>query len=360
MTLPVRVAVVDDSSFVRKALLRMFEHDSRVRIVGAASSGEELLENLAAWRPQVVTLDLSMPGLGGMATLDALMGRRPDLAVIVMSTFSVEGARRTLEALHRGALDFIDKREYSMVDFQTLRQVLLEKILALARAGGPGGGAEEHHGTGPVVDVSAQEDRPTPEPAAERPFAALVLAASTGGPPAVQRVLADLGPAVAVPVVVVQHMPPRFTAAFAERLNAILPLAVREARDGEALLPSTVYVAPGGLHLLVERDPAGLVASLRDDPAVRHRPSADVLFRSAAAALGPRALAVLLTGMGSDGAQGMTAVAEAGGWTVAQDEATSVVFGMPRAAIELGAAREVLPLAALGARLGHLLATGPS
>lgn len=363
---PARVAVVDDSSFMRKALVRMLERDSRVRIVGAAASGEELLAHLARWRPEVVTLDLSMPGMGGLATLDVLVERRPDVAVIVLSAFSEEGARRTVEALHRGALDFVDKREYSMVDFQALRQVLVEKILGLARQEGPRGPADEGGPTiapdpvaRPVLGEAGPEgagETPRVEPA--RAFDALVVAASTGGPPAIQRLLEDLGPSPGVPVLVVQHMPPKFTAAFAERLHTVLPVAVREARHGEALLPSTVYVAPGGSHLLVGRGESGLVACLAEHPQVRHRPSADVLFRSAAAVLGARTLAVLLTGMGCDGARGLAEVAATGGWTVAQDEATSVVYGMPRAAFELGAAREILPLGAMGARLGDLLAAG--
>jgi two-component system chemotaxis response regulator CheB len=358
MSAPVRVAVVDDSSFVRKALVRMLEGDERVRIVGVAASGEELLGRLAAWRPEVVTLDLSMPGLGGLATLDVLVERRPDVAVIVLSSFSLEGARRTLEALHRGALDFVDKREYSMVDFQALRQVLLDKILGLVRPAGAGRAAQERRG-GPPAAIAAPEGAVPPCAAGQaRGFDAVLLAASTGGPPALQRVLEDLGPAPGVPILVVQHMPPRFTTAFSERLNAVLPLAVREARNGEALLPSTVYVAPGGVHLLVDRGPRGLVARLAADPPLRHRPSADVLFRSGAAALGSHAVVGVLTGMGRDGARGMLEVAAAGGWTLAQDRETSVVYGMPRAAIEAGAAREVLPLGTFGGRIAHLLSAG--
>lgn len=367
---PARVVVVDDSSFMRKALVRMLEGDPRVRIMGAAASGEELLTHLSRWRPEVVTLDLSMPGMGGLATLDVLVERRPDVAVIVLSTFSEAGARRTVEALHRGALDFVDKREYSMVDFQALRQVLVEKILGLARRSEPRHSAQSpaqppastpapapsappHPGEA-APDTAGATPRIEPAPA----FDAVVVGASTGGPPAIQRLLEDLGPSPGVPVLVVQHMPPRFTAAFAERLHSVLALSVREARHGEALLPSMVYVAPGGMHLLVKRGEPGLTAWLEEDPPVRHRPSADVLFRSAASVLGARTLAVLLTGMGRDGARGLTEVAASGGWTVVQDEASSVVFGMPRAAIELGAACEVLPLHAIGARLGRLLAAG--
>ncbi|MFP3940459.1 MAG: chemotaxis protein CheB, partial [Thermoanaerobaculia bacterium] len=300
-------------------------------------------------------LDLSMPGMGGLAALDALVARRPQVAVIVLSTFSVEGARQTVEALHRGALDFVDKREYSMVDFRVLREVLLEKIRALTE-GGPDerdGPARKRPAAGPRV---RRAPPPEPEPDGGAADASLlVVGASTGGPPAVQRLLQDLGSRPGLPVCVVQHMPPAFTAAFAERLDAALPVAVRQARDGEALSPSTVYVAPGGRHLLIEARGEALVARLALDPPLPHRPSVDLLFRSAARAVGRRCCAVLLTGMGEDGARGLAAVSEAGGWTAVQDEASSVVFGMPRAALELGAAREILGLEALGARIRELL-----
>lgn len=362
----VRVAVVDDSSFVRKALVRMLEKVPEVRIVGGAASGEELLENLARWRPDVVTLDLSMPGMGGLATLDALVARRPDVAVIVLSTFSAEGARRTVEALHRGALDFVDKREYSMVDFRTLRQVLVEKIGALCGPGDAGaeprGGIEAPGLRAPAAPGRAREGRvarPEIRLGAFCDAEILVVGASTGGPPAIQRLLRDLGPRPGLPVCVVQHMPSAFTAAFAERLDAVLPVAVRQVRDGERLLASTVYVAPGGKHLLVEPGEDGLVARLVRDPPLPHRPSVDVLFRSVAAAAGRRCLALLLTGMGDDGARGLAEVARAGGWTGVQDEASSVVFGMPRVALKLGAAREVLALEAMGPRVAELLRGAP-
>jgi two-component system chemotaxis response regulator CheB len=357
---PLRVAVVDDSSFVRKAIARLLGGDPRVEVVGTAASGEELLAQLGLWRPDVITLDLAMPGMGGLATLDRIMADRPT-PVVILSTHSGEGAPQTIEALHRGAVDFIDKQRYSLVDFQALREVLLEKVLEVA----------------PMPD--AAEERPAAEerararersqggvPAAAeggaregmRPrFDLVVVGASTGGPPAVQRLLEDLGPAVPVPVTVAQHMPEGFTRAFAARLNAHLPLAVREAVDGEPLRPSAVYIAPSPFNLEIDRGEEGLravVGASRGEQG--HRPSVDRLFSSACSALGARVVAVLLTGMGRDGAAGMARLRQAGAFTVCQDEASSIVFGMPRAAVELRAAREILPLDRIGPLVRGLLA----
>ncbi len=348
----VRVAVVDDSSFIRMAVVRMLEGDERIRVVGTARSGEELIERLADWRPDVITLDLSMPGMGGLRTLDHIMSSRP-IPVIVLSGRSRGDAPLAIEALHRGAVDFVDKRRYSLVDFEALRDVLVHRILEVSghQAGNRGEpGVEES--TAP-----SQAPRAASRPSREREFEVVVIGASTGGPVAIQRVLADLGDFLPVPAVVAQHMPPGFTRAFAERLNSRLPLTVREAGDAEALLPATVYIAPAGRHLRIERRGAGLRTRLDAEPGAggSHLPSADFLFSSAASAARHAVLAVLLTGMGRDGARGMAELSAAGAYTLAQDEPTSVVWGMPRAAAELDAVRETLPLGDIGRRLRRLL-----
>jgi two-component system chemotaxis response regulator CheB len=345
----IRVAVADDSSFVRRAIARMLETETDLEVVGAAGSGEHLLEHLDAWAPDAVILDLSMPGLGGLATLDVLMERRP-VPVIILSTYSSRNAPLTLEALHRGAVDFVDKQRFSLVDFEALRRVLGEKIRQFAGVA--------------VVAVPASpapQAAPAPPEGPEKahlppPVEILLLGASTGGPPALERVLRDLGPHLPVPAVVAQHMPAGFTRAFAERLDACLEVGVREAVQGEILRPSTVYIAPGGKHLLVEwrgRELQSRIADLL--PQAQNTPSVDLLFGSACAAVGSRALAVLLTGMGRDGAAGMEELARAGAYTIAQDEASSIVYGMPGAAAAAGAVREELPLAQIGRRLRELL-----
>ncbi|MFQ5350183.1 MAG: chemotaxis-specific protein-glutamate methyltransferase CheB [Thermoanaerobaculia bacterium] len=348
--IPVRVAVVDDSSFIRMAVVRMLEEDERLRVVGTARSGEELIERLTDWRPDVITLDLSMPGMGGLRTLDYVMAHRP-MPVIVLSGRSRGDAPLAIEALHRGAVDFIDKRRYSLVDFDALREVLIHRILEVS-----GHHVETAERAEPPVARSTRPRGPF-RPPRRRDFKILVIGASTGGPVAIQRVLLDLGASLPVPAVVAQHMPPGFTRAFADRLNSRLSLTVREAGHAETLLPATVYIAPAGRNLSVERQGSSLRTRLDDESASvgSHLPSADLLFSSAARAARRAVLAVLLTGMGRDGARGMADLTSAGAFTLAQDEPTSVVWGMPRAAAELNAVRETLPLDGIGRRLRQLL-----
>jgi two-component system, chemotaxis family, protein-glutamate methylesterase/glutaminase len=352
---PIRLAIVDDSSFVRKALQRVLEDDPRLLIVGAAGTGEELLDKLSEWRPEVVTLDLSMPGLGGLATLDRLMATAP-LPVIILSTHSAKDAPLTIEALHHGAVDFIDKQEYSLVDFERLREVLLEKILAASSVMA----ASRSAGVDSISAMATIEPGSAPHSVAAAPgpgqFEIALIGASTGGPPAIQTVLEDIGATVPVPIAVVQHMPIGFTRAFAERLNAHLPLTVVEAGNGDRLEPGTVYVAPAGQHLSFRRTRAGVMTALSSHPKDHsHCPSVTVLFESAATVFGKRVVAVLLTGMGDDGATGMLALREAGAYTIAQDQASSVVYGMPAVARRLGAVRQELALSAIGRRVNDLL-----
>jgi two-component system chemotaxis response regulator CheB len=340
----VRVAVADDSSFIRRAVARMFEKEPAVRLVGSARSGEELLDQMADWQPDVVILDLSMPGMGGLSTLDRIMARRP-MPVIILSTHTRIGAPMTIEALHRGAVDFIDKQCYSLVDFEALRGVLLEKICQVT-------GSSRRALRG----AAASNPFPTRRVAAWTAPDLVVIGASTGGPPALEGILRDLGGDVPVPIAVVQHMPVGFTRAFAERLDSYLPLRVREAVSGEALQPGSVYIAPAGIHLRIIRQSDGLRALLDPQPDNSlHCPSVDVLFNSAGEAVGRRAVGVLLTGMGQDGAKGMAELARCGAYTIAQDEASCVVYGMPRAAVAAGGVCETLPLAHIGGRISRLL-----
>ena len=342
----IRVALADDSTFIRKALVRILDADERLEVVGTATCGEELLDHLAEWQPDVISLDLSMPGIGGLRTLDEIMSQRPT-PVIILSTHAREDAPLTIEALHRGAVDFIDKQRYSLVDFHSLSKILIERILEIAGAS---------NGSLPTDRPTPQRPRPIMREDRSTGHDLLIVAASTGGPMAIQQVLEGLGPNLAVPAVLIQHMPPDFTAAFADRLNNKLPFAIRHAEDGDLLLPGTAYVAPGGYQLLFEQRTQGLTAVLSEEHGnAAHRPSADPTLLSAAQVLGNRALAVILTGMGSDGALGVTTLARAGGYAIAQDRASSIVFGMPRAAIERGAVNEVLALSDIGPRLSGLL-----
>ena len=344
----VRVAVVDDSPFIRAAVRKMLGEDDRVRIAGEAANGEEILANLERWRPDVIILDLNMPGLDGLTTLDRILQTRPT-PVIVLSTHSGEGAPQALEALSRGAVDFVDKEAYSLIDFQRLRPVLLTKILEVA-GHAPGrprtpNSEEKASGGGDCATTTLSAEG----------IGLVVIGASTGGTIAIEEILRSLGGTIPAPIAIVQHMPAGFTGAFAERLNrSIDHVTVREASDGDPLMAGSVAIATGGLHMKIQAgaSPSVVLDTLPSD--VPHRPSVDVLFESAAATFGNRVLGVLLTGMGRDGARGMVALRAAGAHTIAQDEHSSVTYGMPRAARALGAVEESLPLEKIGPRVGDM------
>ncbi len=353
----VRIAIVDDSKFIREALRRLLQGEARVDLVGAAATGEELLSNLEGWKPDVITLDLAMPGMGGLATLDRIMAKRP-VPVIILSTHSGEGAPLTIEALSRGAVDFIDKEAYSLVDFQALREVLLAKICEVTDCEKRIGQGRHSPPSRRVADLSRAGEGVYA--AGEKCYDIVLLGASTGGPQAIERVLGDLNPHPAVPVAIVQHMPKGFTGAFADRLDRCLDIHVAEAADQEPLMAKCAYVAPAGRHLTIGKNGEQLTADLARSPkGLPHRPSVDVLFSSAAMSLGNRAIGVLLTGMGRDGAQGMVELARAGAYTIAQHGDSCVVNGMPQAAVALGAARAVVPLHDIGQHLKTLLSGHP-
>jgi two-component system chemotaxis response regulator CheB len=325
----------------------MLGEDGRVRIAGEAANGEEMLANLERWRPDVIILDLNMPGLGGLTTLDRILQARPT-PVIVLSTHSGEGAPQALEALSRGAVDFVDKEAYSLIDFQRLRPVLITKILEVAG-----------HAPGRPHPPNSEEASGGGHSAPTRLFAEgiglVVIGASTGGTIAIEAILGSLGGPIPAPIAIVQHMPAGFTRAFAERLNRSMDhVTVREASDGHPLTAGSVTIATGGLHMKIRAGtpPAGVLDTLPSD--VPHRPSVDVLFESAAGTLGNRVLGVLLTGMGRDGARGMVALRAAGAHTIAQDEHSSIIYGMPRAARAMGAVEESLPLEKIGPRVGDM------
>jgi len=344
----IRLAVVDDSAFVRKAIARMMQGESDVEIAGLAASGEELLAHLDDWNPTAITLDLSMPGMGGLATLDRILAWR-NVPVVILSGHSTRETPLAVEALSRGAADFVDKQEFSLVDFQGWRAVILEKLRTLTgrhperESRDPGAGRRSTH---PPRSLDYARD--------DASFGLIVIGASTGGPPAIERILESLD-APPVPIVIVQHMPAGFTAAFADRLNHRLPFPVEEVTHNRELIAGRVYIAPAGNHVRIRTRGNQLLASLAQFPETQHRPSVDVLFRSAIA-LAPRVVAVLLTGMGEDGAQGLAELHERGALTIAQDEASSIVYGMPRAAMELGAVSEQLALRDIAARLRNVLA----
>jgi len=335
----IRLAVVDDSTFVRKAVARMMERETDVTIVGVAACGEELLDKLDEWNPTAVTLDLSMPGIGGLATLDSILAWRR-IPVLILSGHSTREAPLAVEALSRGAADFISKEEFSLVDFQGFGGAIIRKLRALSEP-------EPEPQTREIVPVA----RPIPPSST---FDIVLVGASTGGPPAIEELLHSFPEPPPVSIVIVQHMPGGFTAAFAQRLNARLPFPVEEVAHNRTLRPGSVYIARSGTHLRIGRDDDQLLATLGRYPETQHRPSIDVLFRSAVP-IAHRVIAILLTGMGEDGARGMLELAAGGAMTIVQDEHSSVVYGMPRAAKELGAAVEQIGLSGIATRVRQLL-----
>lgn len=346
--MPIKVLVIDDSALIRKLLTEIIGSQGDMRVVGCAPDPYVAREMIKQLNPDVLTLDVEMPRMDGLEFLERLMRLRP-MPVIMISSLTESGSSITFRALELGALDFVTKPKLGIVGgLERYTEEIADKIRAAAQA----------------------RMRPTPRvlpprfdasavlPLAKRtPFATsekiICIGASTGGTEAIRAVLQTL-PADAPGIVVTQHMPPGFTRSFAERLDRMCAMQVREAEGGERILPGHVFIAPGDAHLLVRRSGANYVTELSDAPPVnRHRPSVDVLFRSAANCAGANAFAVILTGMGKDGAQGMREMHERGSYTVAQNEQTCAVYGMPREAVELDAADTSLPLEQIA---GHLLA----
>ncbi|HEU5039482.1 MAG TPA: chemotaxis-specific protein-glutamate methyltransferase CheB, partial [Gemmatimonadales bacterium] len=313
----VRVFVVDDSAFVRRALARILDGQPGLRVVGEAASGTDALDRIPRVDPDLVTLDVAMPGMDGLQVLRGLLRWKPGLKVLMLSAHTRVGAEATVEALAAGATDFIDKSAFNVMDLDTLRREVVDKIATCGRAPSPR----------PAAPPADPVDGPDPAVAARAELC--VIGASTGGPAALQRILERLPAGFPLPIVVVQHMPPGFTRPFAERLDALCRLDVAEAVEGERLVPGRVRVAQAGHHLRITANLALVLASEPGD--AKHVPSIDIMFKSAARARPGRVLAVLLTGMGEDGADGMVAVRATGGLTLAESEASCVVYGMPRA-----------------------------
>jgi two-component system chemotaxis response regulator CheB len=326
----IRVLVVDDSVVVRRAIAQGLSTAGGIEVVGMAADPYEARERIAELNPDVITLDIDMPRMDGLTFLEKIMQHHP-MRVVIVSSLSKEGSEIALRALSLGAVDVVAKpsSQFSVPDVVgRLANAVRAAALANVRAGA---GASNH--------ASSQS------PKALSAIGKLVcIGSSTGGTRALEAILPAL-PADSPPIVVVQHMPAMFTTSFAERLNGYCAMQVAEATDGTALAVGRVLIAPGGRHLQLERRGGRFYVRLTDDAAVNHfRPSVDVFFNSVARCAKSNALGILLTGMGCDGADGMSAMRAAGSRTIAQDEHTSVVFGMPKAAIDRGAAEAVLPL----------------
>ncbi|MEJ6003609.1 protein-glutamate methylesterase/protein-glutamine glutaminase [Paucibacter soli] len=346
----IKVVVVDDSALVRSILTEIINRQTDMECIGAAADplvAREMIRNL---NPDVITLDVEMPKMDGLDFLSRLMRLRP-MPVVMVSTLTERGAEVTMKALELGAVDFVAKPKIGVADgIRLLAQDITDKIRIASKA-------RIHRSHAAPASAAAPGAAPAPKPV---PMASLgrlstekiiFIGASTGGTEATKDVLINL-PADCPAVVITQHMPPGFTRSYAARLDGLCRIRVKEAQDGERVLPGHGYIAPGGMHLSVERSGANYIARVQDgEPVNRHKPSVEVLFNSAARVVGPNALGIMLTGMGADGAKAMKAMKDAGAYNLVQDEASCVVFGMPREAINAGAADEVLPLDQIAPRL---------
>jgi two-component system, chemotaxis family, protein-glutamate methylesterase/glutaminase len=338
----VRVLVVDDSALMRKLIPQILETDSSIEVVGTAMDGNFGLKKIEELKPQVVTLDLEMPGMNGIDMLRQVMRKLYPVPVIVVSSHSTEGASITLKALGFGAFDFVAKPKDVSTRMPEIAAELIAKIKAAANSKSVTVkplASTMQYGKAPVASTKA-------------PTKIVTIGVSTGGPHALQYVFSQLPAEFPGTILVVQHMPENFTEMFARRLDETCALRVKEAQSGDLLMPGRVLVCPGSRHLKVKRLPLGNVALLSDEPRIRgHRPSADVLFRSAAEEFGPQTVAVIMTGMGDDGAEGLGTVKAAGGMTIAQSEESCVVYGMPKAAVDRGYAVRVVGLEAMASTL---------
>ena len=336
---PIRVLIVDDSATIRSVLSATLAADPDLRVAGTAINGQVALASIAASPPDLVLLDVEMPVLDGISTLREIRRLQPKLPVLMFSSLTERGSKATLDALLAGANDYVAKPSGQTADelAARIRTDVIGKIKALVPRGGPAARAAP-----PVAVRTPTFDR-------REPIRSIVIAVSTGGPSALAEVLPAFVATARVPVLIVQHMPAFFTAQLAERLSRICNASVREAQAGEDIRPGVILLAPGGRHLEITGDSTAPRVRLTDDePENSCRPSADVLFRSAARVWGAGTLGLVLTGMGRDGLQGSRQIVEAGGAVIAQDEFTSVVWGMPGELVRAGLADAILPLSQVG------------
>ncbi|MDI6799691.1 MAG: chemotaxis response regulator protein-glutamate methylesterase [Actinomycetota bacterium] len=341
----IKTLIVDDSTFMRKVLTDMIESDPDIEVIGVASNGLEAIDKVKELKPDVVTLDIEMPKMDGLTALEILMKENP-IPVIMVSTLTQEGSDATAKALLLGALDFVAKpTNMPHLNMSVIKNDLMEKIKTAA---------------GSKVDkldkrIGIKSDKLKGiDTKALKKNKVVLIGASTGGPNALSRVISDLPADLPAPVVVVQHMPDGpFTKSFAERIDMISAIKVKEAERSDFLRAGQVLVAPGGYHMLIEK---GGQVKMNKSPLVNGvRPAVDVMMNSAAAVYGKNIIGVILTGMGSDGAQGMAQIKAKGGRTVAQDEASCVVYGMPKSVVEMGNADKVVPLNDVASEIINML-----
>jgi two-component system chemotaxis response regulator CheB len=361
-----KILIVDDTVTYRQILSKIVSGFDGVELTGTAPNGRIALGKVALNPPDLVLLDAFMPEMDGLETLKVLRTDYPQVDVVMLSGLDHETADLTVKALEAGALDFIPKpRKSEAAENAAELRAALSRLIPVARSHKYARQVHDLAGSKPVRPLTpaaraAPEPTPPPVPAPRSRLGRIdvvAIAVSTGGPNALQEIIPRLAAAFPVPILAVQHMPPMFTASLADRLDAVSALRVKEGVEGEFLRPGVMYLARGGRHLVVRRGAGGAVAvGLTDGPPVNScRPAADVLLRSLGMVYEGRVLSVILTGMGNDGLAGVTALARRGGYTLAQDRASSVVWGMPGAVVEAGRADEVVPLALMAGRISRLV-----
>lgn len=355
---PLKILIVDDSRVFRAAVEEALSGQSDIRVVGSVWTGEKAIDFVRQWPPDLVTLDVEMPGMGGLETLREIQDwneerpEAPPIGVLLVSSFTRHGAAVTVEGLEAGAFDFLTKPAgpNEAENRELLKQQLLGKIRLFATSRQRRGMPRSPRPVAAAPPLS----RPR-ETAAPPGYRAIVVAASTGGPEALARLLPELTSACDLPILIVQHLPPQFTEFLARHLSRKCLVPVVEATEGQPVESAVVYLAPGGKHLLVRSQANRIVTTLTEQPAENGcRPAADVLFRAAATVWGPRVIAIVLSGMGSDGTAGLAVLKRAGGTAIVQDEETSVVWGMPGSAVAAGLADQVLPLSKIADAVAEL------
>lgn len=353
----IKVLVVDDSRFYRNRLCNFLGEDPQIHVVGTAENGKDAVEKVKSLKPDVITMDIEMPIMDGITAVREIMKSTP-LPILMFSSLTSEGAKSTLDALDAGAVDFMLKRledmAYSHAEFS---KEICAKVRAVAKTRVTvKRHVKEHHISHPAHDAAAYQDKkinkPDPGSANLSDYRLIIIGASTGGPSAIQGILTSLPKGFSVPIVIVQHMPSSFTGPFARRLDSMASVAVKEASDGDEIQAGHVYVAPGGKQLLLEKHAAKSVIRINDGPQTeQYKPSVDVTFKSAAETYGKDVLGIVLTGMGSDGCKGAAQLKGSGAVIWAQNEESSVVYGMPQAVAEAGLVDSILSITDIAHRL---------
>ncbi|MFT4908559.1 MAG: two-component system chemotaxis response regulator CheB [Oleispira sp.] len=363
MALPakLKVLVVDDSGFFQRRVTEIINADARLEVIATASNGLEGVEKAVALKPDVITMDYEMPVMDGVTAVRHIMSQCPT-PVLMFSSLTYEGARITLDALEAGAVDFLSKQFDAIAASEAqLHRTLTDRICEVAASGkkstvSPSSRTSSVKANSPIASTA----KPIPSSAITgsnsaakslRHVEVVIIGTSTGGPAALQTIFKQIPASFSKPIVIVQHMPGSFTKAFAERLDKLSPLTVSEAQQGDKLRPGHVYVAPGGMQLMIDSRNGGSIHIHESDDRISYRPSVDIALASAAKHFGRKALAIILTGMGSDGKEGAQLLKQAGGTIWAQDEASCVIYGMPMAVAKAGVVDKVLPLDIIGTKI---------